>query len=92
MGYTVHIRHLPTNVERLMPWPDDTWEGESSEFIWVDGNYACDCNRGLFFARANNEPDPDRNCGMSEYAIWIEGDDGSVLYEEEGSRISPSML
>lgn len=31
-------------------WTDDP-EG-AAEFMWTDGNYACDCNRVLFFAYA----------------------------------------
>lgn len=33
-----------TVIDEVMGWPND--------FIWAEGNYSCDCNRELFFARA----------------------------------------
>ena len=46
-----------------IPWRD------GSEFIWIDGNFACDCNRGLFFANAAGEHDPDCDCGHERYRV-----------------------
>lgn len=37
---------------------------EQAEYLWTEGNWACDCNRALAFARAAGEPDPEpRPCG-----------------------------
>lgn len=58
------------------------------DFTWSDGNYACDCNRGLFFERecvpgADDDVDPDRDCGMIAFTVRIVAkDDGRLLYEE----------
>jgi hypothetical protein len=41
--------------------------------MWLEGNYACDCNRHLFFERgAGNDPevcDPDFPCGEGRYVL-----------------------
>lgn len=40
----------------------------AADFMWTEGNYACDCNRRLFMARAlgTDEPkDPNNQCGNS---------------------------
>lgn len=51
-------------------------------FIWEDGNYACDCNRKLFFERAIGvEPQDDAViCGHDKFAARITEDDGSIRY------------
>ena len=52
-------------------------------FIWAEGNYTCDCNRALFFARANGEDDPDQECGDAAFSLRVLGEDGKVLYEDD---------
>lgn len=47
---------------------------EFSEFMWSEGNYACDCNRGLFFERVKYEEKNELNwelpeCGDTKYSI-----------------------
>lgn len=66
-GYTVRLRENATGeireVRQLGRWED--W----CHFMWTDGNYGCDCNRFLLFARAGGE-DPSWNagqCGESAY-------------------------
>jgi hypothetical protein len=63
---------------------EEGWEFDPV-FIWSDGNFSCDCNRALFFARAVDEPDPDLECGQSQYRVnWIRNDEtGNIIYEEE---------
>lgn len=47
-------------------------DGVPITFIWEDGNYSCDCNRRLFFARVNNEEeDWDSGCSETEYSVNI---------------------
>lgn len=60
------------------------WDGDTEypDYIWSEGNYACDCNRALFFARVVGEDDPDRNCGDSAFAVRLTAEDGTVLYED----------
>ena len=41
-----------------------------SDYMWREGNYRCDCNRALFFARAGGEPEPDDPpCGEGRFVI-----------------------
>lgn len=56
---------------------------EFNDFIWTEGNYACDCNRALFFARANGEPDPNAPClPEGRFSIRITDDRGVVVLDE----------
>lgn len=68
-------------------------EGCSAEevinFMWGEGNYACDCNRHLFFERAKEEEDDDSwgtLCGNSRYTVRIfeQGTD-RIIYEDSSS-------
>lgn len=50
------------------------------KFQWTDGNFGCDCNRALFFARAGKEPDPEIKCGHTYRVVaprWLT-DEGDV--------------
>ena len=56
-----------------------------STYIWEEGNYSCDCNRAIFFNRAQGqETDIDeRQCGDGGYIVRItEAESGEVLYDE----------
>lgn len=54
---------------------------EYFEFMWNEGNYACACNRALFFARAGGEPDPHVSCTAVPYAVRI-SEGGIVVHDE----------
>lgn len=57
-------------------------DGEFQDFLWSEGNYACDCNRTLFFYRAKGLDDPDdEQCGEEAYSIQIICD-GTIVYDE----------
>lgn len=58
------------------PW------SETMEYLWSEGNFGCDCNRALFFARAVGEDDPDCECGDTEFSIEVFDDDGKLLYKD----------
>ena len=63
----------------------DPEDGEQpNTFMYEEGNYACDCNRHLFFHRANGvEPDDERPCGDTAYSVnLINPKDGRVFYRE----------
>ena len=68
VGYKVLIRNNETKEARWIEHPTP-WD-EHDEFMWTEGNYGCDCNRHLFFERANGvEPDDDTvQCGEAKYS------------------------
>lgn len=85
--YIVVLQRKSDGMVRLYP-VEDKWS-ELTEFMWSEGNYACDCNRKLFFARTAGEPDPpekDLPCtpctGDEEYIVlWVIEND-VVVYSE----------
>lgn len=82
---TVHIRYNASGEVREHHTTGD-WDTEFtagfSDFIWSDGNYACDCNRALFFYAWGPESD-DRECGEGAFTLWIVDDTtGDVVYDE----------
>ena len=53
---------------------DPDYPGEDlpgASFMWTDGNYACDCNRHLFFCRAvgEDEEKDEPKCGSEVYSL-----------------------
>lgn len=42
---------------------------EGADYQWRHGNYGCDCNRALFFARAADENEGEEECGHGRYLI-----------------------
>lgn len=66
----------------------DTWGDWSfNTFWWKEGNASCDCNRQLFFDRAQgNEDQHDRQgveCSDGNYSVRLsDADTGEVLYDE----------
>ena len=63
----------------------------SGSFIWEEGNYACDCNRELFFAWAAGEDDDlDGLCGDERFSVRIRNHAGSILYQD-GEGWSPAV-
>jgi len=65
-------------------WIVEDEDGFSSRYIWEEGNFACDCNRALFFARSIGEDDPeDRPCGDERFTVKITDEAGVVLYQDD---------
>lgn len=80
----VHIRRNADGVERVYPFPEYGWDTDASDYILADGNYACDCNRHLFFCRASGEPEDDEiKCGDSQYSVRIFDMGGQRLYADD---------
>ena len=80
---TVHIRKNETGEVRTYADTGMLDGGEFNDFIWAEGNFACDCNRELFFLRANDEPEPDTECGDERYSVNIENPaTNEVIYRE----------
>lgn len=70
----------------------DDWRAENSpQYQWADGNYGCDCNRALFFARAGGEPDPDEYpCGETRFYVpFAVLDDGSTVLIDPAPDAAP---
>lgn len=78
MSYTVHITERATGETRA-----HHADYEFDAFIWSEGNYACDCNRALFFARAKGQRDPDIPCSTGRFVLRIVDDvTGRELYRD----------
>jgi len=88
--FEVHIRRMSDGVDRVyrdVGWIDEPGEGPSwPEYIWTEGNFSCDCNRAIFFARAGgeSEPGPETTCGESAFRIAkvVKIATGEVLFSE----------
>ncbi len=61
-------------------------QNEPDIYIWEEGNYACDCNRHLFFMEAKKEPRPDNSelkCTTDKYSVNLKNKkNGNVYYRE----------
>jgi hypothetical protein len=78
--HNINVRKNDTGVVRRYV-ENGPWYGD---FIWAEGNYACDCNRSLFFAWAGGEPEPyPRPCGDGAYSVQVTDENGNVLYEDD---------
>ncbi len=80
MNLKLEIRRNADGAVACDVWRDWEW----SEFWWVDGNAACDCNRELFFLRALGLNDQDdTECGDGRYSVRLsDADSGDVLLDE----------
>lgn len=69
----VHIRKNETGEVRVYKHELDLEEdGSFDTYLWEEGNYSCDCNRALFFARVNGEEeDWELPCSDIEYSVEI---------------------
>jgi hypothetical protein len=71
MTYIVHIKHNKTGEVRKC-----YHEGEFSEFMWLEGNYSCDCNLHDEFI-GFSEPWKEFPCGEAEYSVTdVHGESG----------------
>jgi len=80
-----HIKHNETGEVRVYDttglYSPATQEADT--WIWEEGNYACDCNRRLFFARVKEEEeDWESPCSDGEYSVNVYASKGKLLYTE----------
>lgn len=68
---TVEIRKNDTGEVRLIH--EIAWHGV---YVWVEGNFSCDCDRSLLFG------DKEDCCGFDKYSVRITADSGKKLYQE----------
>ncbi len=50
---------------------DGIYENGLRTWIWEEGNFACDCNRELFYLRTKNIESIDSTCDNKRYSIKI---------------------
>ncbi len=81
MAYDVYIRRNSDGLVRVYHEDDPYTWNDSTEFMWSEGNYGCDCNRYLFFQRAAEEnEDDDVSCGTTQYfCIKVRLPDGTEI-------------
>lgn len=54
------------------------------DYIWADGNYACDGNRAQFWYEAKGlECQEEHKCGVERYSIRITREDGAEVYRDD---------
>lgn len=82
-GAWIEVRKNETGEVRR--YRDDLYDPSpesASEFLWTEGNYACDCNRAKFFAQAGAEMEPNPKefaCSDDAYTvIRAICDDGTI--------------
>lgn len=74
----------PLDAQRISPaWEDEQDVIDSIHYIFTEGNYACDCNRSLFLARAHQQYDTDMECGetLRLKKLSVIGPSGNVVVE-----------
>lgn len=70
----IYIRNNETGeVRQYADELIEGWDaGQPSIFIWEDGNFSCDCNRRLFFARVKGEDeDWEGDCSDGKFSVNI---------------------
>jgi len=73
--YIVHIKRNSDNKIKKR-----TYKDECLEFMWSEGGYSCDCNRGVFFGDYTlNDEDI---CGNGKYSVNIFDENNNKLYKE----------
>lgn len=79
------VLEIRRNADGVIRRDPELWD-YYGDFIWSDGNFACDCNRYLFFCRAAGEPEdddeegPEHACGDERYSVRLTDEAGNVLY------------
>jgi len=77
MRHEVLIRKNDIGESR---WFDAGDSYDNELWQWTEGNYSCDCNRALFWARAGNEDDIDIDCSDGRFtAVVVVFEDGGHL-------------
>ncbi len=83
MTYTARITETKTGDVRDVPF-DGEWDSTYDDYLWFDGgNYTCDGNRSLFFARAGGEPEPEHECSIDRFTVVIIDDTGAVVASDD---------
>lgn len=75
MTYFAEITEVATGITKTCTM-DFAWE-EWSEFLWSNGNFACDCNRQIFF---DDDDTVEVDCTTERFVVVCKTEDGRVLY------------
>lgn len=72
-------------AEHETDWGDG-FDPSNAEYMWTDGNYGCNCNRQLFFARARGEAeDNELICGQGWFLVQVWAD-GELVVDEWSTK------
>lgn len=91
--YRYQIRELATG--RVAIRERDTKDGSRSSFMWLEGNFACDCNRRLEFDRAMGTVSPSDaytcNVDANAYVFdWVELDGVRFIENDQETSAAQS--
>jgi len=81
-----HIRNNATNVVRVYDTEEILKDDEEcpNDWSWTNGNYGCDCNRELFFLRANGDVEPeDSVCSTGRFSVNLQNPVTGEFYYKE---------
>lgn len=83
----VYFLHVPSGSKRRCETEGHFCVecGRFQDYIWSDGNFACDCNRTYYWNYADGEgPDIDVQCGDSRFLIEkiVVIETNEIVYEE----------
>lgn len=56
---------------------------ENLPYMWLEGNYSCDDNRGMFVADLLGEKDPEYECGDTKVELRKLTVDGKFVCKDE---------
>lgn len=86
MKYRVAIRRNSDGRIHVSRWHDYEYDLAGLEFLWSEGNMACDCNLHEEFERVSNpeREEDDFGCGDSAYDV--------VRFEIDGVSYTPEQL
>jgi hypothetical protein len=86
VNIVARIRNNRTGEIREVP-SKDYCDDLEAEYLWGEGNYACDCHRAAIFDRRGN---PDIKCGETRFAVEIVAPNGKTIYSDFTAR--PMMV
>lgn len=73
-------------------FPDD-YPSDAVDYMWTEGNNACDCNRGDYLAEALDEPRPNLPCAGSRIVVLeatLDGQPFGPIVDHEAWRAAAS--
>lgn len=79
------IKNVKTGEVMTHSYEVEPEYADSQRFLWEEGNYSCDCNRELFFRRAQgqeltDEEFDDLKCREGDYSVTLRVDGELVLW------------